>query len=217
MTIVEQQTTQQITDLINACGGYWELRGIPAPRRKEMQLELEQHVEQAVRDGKSLEAVVGPNALAFAENWAREMPHRFSGGFVAILRWIALDWLPYALALVGLLALGDHFLLLSPSFTLTLEKGIVGIGFIGLFTLLQAVTGFFSPRIKSRDNRLLLAFGVYAVVSLLIVLILHVAQVPLNGVLFRWDWPVTLGVILGAGVLLGLKIWSVRGERQMRR
>lgn len=213
MTMVDQQTHQQIADLVNACAGYWELRGIPAPRRKEMRLELEQHLEQAVRDGKSLEAVVGPNALAFAESWARETPHRSSSGFVVILRWMALDWLPYALALVGLLALGDHLLLLSPSVTLTLEKGIVGVGFIGLFTLLQAVTGFFSPRIRSRDNRLLLAFGVYAVVSLLIVLILHVAHVPLNGVLLHWDWPVTLVLILGAGVLFGLKIWFAREGR----
>ena len=55
MTMVEKSTHQQIADLVNACGGYWELRGIPEPRRKEMRLELEQHLEQAVRDGKSLE------------------------------------------------------------------------------------------------------------------------------------------------------------------
>jgi hypothetical protein len=195
---------------VNACAGYWELRGIPEPRRKEMRLELEQHVEQAVRDGKLLEAVVGPNALAFAESWARETPHRSSSSFVVILRWMVLDWLPYALALVGVLALGDHLLLLSPSFTLTLEKSIVGVGFIGLFTLLQAMTGFFSPRIKSRDNRLLLAFGVYAVVSLLLMLILHIAHAPLNEILFRWNWPVTLLLLCGASVLFGLKVWFRR-------
>lgn len=45
MTMVDQQTQQQIADLVNACGGYWELRGIPEPRRKEIRLELKQHKE----------------------------------------------------------------------------------------------------------------------------------------------------------------------------
>jgi hypothetical protein len=74
MTMVDQETHQQIADLVHACAGHWELRGIPESRKKEMRLELEQHIEQAIRDGKSLEAVVGPNALAFAESWARETP-----------------------------------------------------------------------------------------------------------------------------------------------
>jgi len=77
MIVVDQQTRQQISDLVNACEGYWELRGIRGESRAEMRLELEQHLEQAVRDGKSLEAVVGSNALAFAESWARETPHHF--------------------------------------------------------------------------------------------------------------------------------------------
>ncbi len=55
MEIVDQQTQQQISDLVNACRGYWELRGIAQKRRTEMRLELEQHLEQAVRDGKSKE------------------------------------------------------------------------------------------------------------------------------------------------------------------
>jgi hypothetical protein len=36
MTIVDQQTQQQIADLVHACGGYWELRGIAQEKRKEM-------------------------------------------------------------------------------------------------------------------------------------------------------------------------------------
>src|SRR5260221_93164 len=38
----DQHTQQQITDLVNACAGYWELRGITRERINEMQLELEQ-------------------------------------------------------------------------------------------------------------------------------------------------------------------------------
>jgi hypothetical protein len=38
MAMVDQQTQQQISDLINACGGYWELRGIPQERRRQKHL-----------------------------------------------------------------------------------------------------------------------------------------------------------------------------------
>ncbi|MBV9710111.1 MAG: hypothetical protein JO011_04225 [Ktedonobacteraceae bacterium] len=39
MTQVEKSTRQQIADLVNACEGYWELRGIAQGRRNEMRLE----------------------------------------------------------------------------------------------------------------------------------------------------------------------------------
>jgi hypothetical protein len=212
MERVDQQTHQQISDLINACGGYWELRGIAQDRRKEMQLELEQHLEQAVRDGKSLEAVVGPNALAFAESWARETPHHFSGGFTAVLLWLVFDWLAYALLFLSLITLFEHLVLLSPSLPFSLVH-VVAFAFIGLFALLQALAGFSSPRIRSRENRLRLTFGVYALVSLLVVLVLQLTGTPLNVILFRWDWPLTVLLIVGTGALFGLKFRLARDTR----
>ena len=96
----EQHTQQRIADLVDACAGYWELRGIAREHITEMQLELEQHLQQAVSDGKSLEAVLGPNPAAFAEAWAREMhPHFWRGGAVV------LHGLVYALSVVSTSAL----------------------------------------------------------------------------------------------------------------
>ena len=215
MTMVDQETYQQITDLVNACGGYWELRGIPEPRRKEMRLELEQHLEQAARDGKSLEAVVGPNALAFAESWARETPHQFPRGGAVILRWVVFDWLAYALLFLLVIALFEHLILRSPSFPFTLIH-LFAFAFIGVYTLLQAFSGFLSPRVASREHRLRVAFGVYVVINLLVFLLLSLMRVPWQLVLFHWDWPVTFSLILGAGILFGLKIWFVREERSKR-
>ncbi len=206
MTMVDQETHQQITDLVNACAGYWELRGIPELRRKGMRLELEQHVEQAVRDGKSLEAVVGPNALAFAESWAREMPHRFPRGGAVILRRVVFDWLAYALLFLLFIALVEHLILRSPSFPLTLTH-LFAFAFIGVCMLLLAFSGFLSPRVASREHRLRVAFGVYVVIFLLVFLLLSLLRVPWDLVLFRWDWPVTLLLVLGAAVLFGLKLW----------
>ena len=116
--------------------------------------------------------------------------------------------------LVGLLALSEHLLLLSSSFAFTLDKGIVSFAFIGLFTLLQALTGFLSPRVKSRENRLLLAFGAYAVVCLLIILVLRLAKAPVYVILFHWDWPVTLLLIVGTLGLFGVKSRLARANRR---
>ncbi len=89
-----------------------------------------------------------------------------------ILRWLVFDWLTYALLFLSLIALFEHLLLLSPSFPFSLVH-VVAFAFMGLFALLQALAGFFSPRVRSRENRLTLTFGVYAVMSLLIVLVQH--------------------------------------------
>jgi hypothetical protein len=212
MTMVDQQTHQQITDLVNACAGYWELRGIPQQRRKEMRLELEQHVEQAIRDGKSLEAVVGPNALAFAESWARETPHQVPRGGTVILRWLVFDWLVYALLFLVFIALFDHLILRSPSFSLTLAH-VVSCAFIGVCMVLLSFSGFLSPRVTSREHRLRVAFGAYMVISLLMFLLLSLTQFPWHLVLLRWDWPVTLVLLLVAGGLFSMDRWLARKDR----
>src|SRR5215472_16161169 len=111
----EQQTQQLIADFVRACAGYWELRGVAREHLTEMQLELEQHLQQAVSDGKSLEAVLGPHPAAFAESWAREMrPHVWRGSTVAF------HGLVYALSVVGTTALLSQLLAHSPAFTFTL-------------------------------------------------------------------------------------------------
>jgi len=213
MKMVDQQTQQQISDLVNACEGFWELRGIQQERRNEMRLELEQHLEQAARDGKSLEAVVGPNTLAFAESWARETPHQFPRGGVVILRWMVFDWLVYALLFLLVIALFEHLILRSPSFPFTLIH-LFAFAFIGVYTLLQAFSGFLSPRVASREHRLRVAFGVYVVSNLLVFLRWSLMRVPWHLVLFRWDGHVTLLLLCGADGVVGLKVWFARERRQ---
>src|SRR6516225_9590946 len=111
----DQHIQQQIADLVEACTGYWELRGIARESSHEMQLELEQHLQQAVSDGKSLQAVLGPNPLAFAEAWAREMrPRAFRGGAMV------LRVLVYALSVVSTSALLSQLLAHAPVFRFTL-------------------------------------------------------------------------------------------------
>src|SRR6266568_5770512 len=155
----DRYTQQQIADLVEACAGYWELRGIAREHITQMQLELDQHLQQAVSDGKSLEAVLGPNPLAFAEAWAREMrPQVFRRG-VVVLRGLV-----YALSVVSTTALLSQLLTHAPVFTFTLFAAFLLAG-SGLLALLLQLGGFLAPRISTRAGReaLLLAGVVLAV------------------------------------------------------
>ena len=143
----DQHTQQQIADLVEACAGYWELRGIAREGSHEMQLELEQHLQQAVTDGKSLEAVLGPNPLAFADAWAREMRPRFWRGGAVVLRGLV-----YALSVVSTSALLSQLLVHAPAFTFTLFAAYLLIG-SGLLALLLQLGGFLAPRISTRAGR----------------------------------------------------------------
>src|SRR5260370_42474570 len=106
MQTLDQHTQLRITDLIEACESYWALRGVALECRQEMLLELEQHLAQALRDGKSLEAVVGSNPPAFAEAWVREMHPRWFPASTLLLHGLV-----SALCLLSFIALSSHLLL----------------------------------------------------------------------------------------------------------
>jgi hypothetical protein len=164
-----------------------------------MQLELEQHLRQAVRDGKSLDAVLGPNPLAFAEAWAREMHPRFWRGGAT-----ALHWLVYVLSVVSTTALLSQLLARAPSFTFTMFAAYLLIG-SGLLALLLQLGGFLSSRIRTRAGReaLLLTGAVLAV------LILRLAGMKVNWgmALLSWSWPVTVLLLALAVGLFSLDCW----------
>jgi hypothetical protein len=199
MKRADQHTQRQIADLVRACAGYWELRGIVRESSHEMQFELEQHLQQAVSDGKSLEAVLGPHPAAFAESWAREMrPQAWRGSTVA------LHGLVYALSVVGTTALLSQLLAHAPAFTFTLFAAYLLVG-SGLLALLLQLGGFLAPRISTGAGReaLLLAGIVLAV----LVLRLAGLTVNWNMVLLSWSWPVTMVLLLLAAVLFSLDSW----------
>lgn len=70
MTTNVQQ--EKIKDVLAECEMHWIVNRIPDERVQEMSAELEQHLREAARDGKTIDAVVGPDAFAFAESWAEE-------------------------------------------------------------------------------------------------------------------------------------------------
>jgi len=199
MPILDQRTQCQISDLIEACARYWELRGVTPENRNEMQIELEQHFIQAALDGKSPETVVGPNPPAFAEAWAREMrPRVFRGGAVI---WPALV---YALSVVSTTALAQQLLSHTSSFTFTLFTAYLLIS-SGLLALLIPLGGFLAPYIRTGQKRGALLFAVVV----LTVLVLREAGVRVNWsmALLSWSWPLTLVLFTLAAVLYCLEYW----------
>jgi hypothetical protein len=205
----DQHTQQQIADLVEACMGYWELRGIALESSTQMQLELEQHLQQAVSDGKSLEAVLGPNPAAFAEAWAREMHPQFWRGGVRALRGLV-----YALSVVSTSALLSQLVAHAPAFTFTLFAAYLLAG-SGLLSLLLQLGGFLAPRISTRAGReaLLLAGAVLAV------LVLRLAGLTVNWskALLSWSWPVTIVLLTLAAFLFFLDFWRTFSREQPSR
>jgi len=195
----DRQTQQQIADLVEACAGYWELRGVALESSTQMQLELEQHLQQAATDGKSLEAVLGRNPAAFAEAWAREIRPRFWRGGAMVLRGLV-----YALSVVSTSALLSQLLSRAPSFTFSLFAAYLLTG-SGLLALLLQLGGFLAPRISTRAGReALLLAGV-----VLTVLVLRLAGMKVNWsmALLSWSWPVTIALLTLAVGLLSLDCW----------
>ena len=196
----DQQTQQQIADLVEACASYWELRGIAHEHINEMQLELEQHLQQALSDGKSLQAVLGPNPAAFAEAWAREMCPRVFRGSAVVLRGLI-----YVLSIVSTTALFSQLLSRAPSFTFTLFAAYLLAG-SGLLALLLQLGGFLAARISTWAGReALLLAGI-----VLVVLALRLVGVTVNWSmpLLSWSWPVTAWLLALAALLFSLECWQ---------
>ena len=70
MSVKNQQ--EKVRDVLAMCEMHWLVNRIPEDKVLEMSGELEQHLREAMRDGKPVEAVVGPDEFAFAESWAEE-------------------------------------------------------------------------------------------------------------------------------------------------
>lgn len=201
MPILDQNTPQQIADLVEACARYWELRGVEPECRQEMQMELEQHCVQAVGDGKSLQAVMGPNPPVFAENWAREThPQLTRGGRVV------LPALVYVLSVVSTTALLQQWLSHTASFPLTLFAAYL-LTSSGVLAFLLPLGGFLALHIRTRQARGAALGGGFVLVAL----VLRAAGLRIHWsmVLLHWSWPLTLGLLLGAVCLFLLERWHI--------
>lgn len=63
-------TRADIIRLVDDCVRYWRETGLDPARVDEMRLELTQHLEAAVAEGRDPSVVVGEDVASFAESWA---------------------------------------------------------------------------------------------------------------------------------------------------
>lgn len=63
-------TDRTIDQVLAGCVRYWESTGVPASAVAEMRVELETHLDAGADAGKPVDAVVGADLNAFAEEWA---------------------------------------------------------------------------------------------------------------------------------------------------
>lgn len=76
---VHVSTDRSATELAADCERYWLETRVPRKTAGEMRTELEQHLNEALSEGKAPSTVVGPDIAAFAEAWAAEQRSRTSG------------------------------------------------------------------------------------------------------------------------------------------
>jgi hypothetical protein len=62
--------------VLEDCVEYWRRTGVPRSAVANMREELERHLRDAVAEGRTVESVVGPEILVFAEEWGREFRPR---------------------------------------------------------------------------------------------------------------------------------------------
>ena len=63
-------TDRSVDQTVAECARYWRDTGVPSGRVSEMRDELNDHLNEAVAAGQTVDSVVGPSLATFAEEWA---------------------------------------------------------------------------------------------------------------------------------------------------
>ena len=123
-------------NLTEACRAYWRRNGVPEARIAEMSAELEDHLHEALADGKNVEDVTGPDVEKFAEDWAA--PNRPSRS----LGQETLDVLSDAVVALAVVMGMSHLLVWSMAIPVSLKDAVgallLALLFARLFAYLRA-------------------------------------------------------------------------------
>jgi len=186
--------------MLDECEALWAVSNIPQRRAQEMRAELAQHVREATRDGKPVEAVVGEDVTIFALEWARE------NGPPRSLKGELIDWLLTFLLATTMVTVAHHLFTLSASFGFHwYTLALITVPTLGAGLMLSPRILAFLITIKPRwKSELLGFFGLAAVIGL------PLALTALTGggigePLFRWSWLATLLVGVSTVALWILK------------
>ncbi|GCE48621.1 hypothetical protein EI42_06269 [Thermosporothrix hazakensis] len=183
------------------CCARWHYAGIPKSEVEKLVASLEEHLRREKEQGASLQALVGSDPVAFADNWAETHLPRPS--------WAWRRNCYVTVFLLGLLfsVLLDHLLWLSWTFPFSwhqLGSPILAVLIAHLYLLPELGPPRTDPSWK-RYTRIALALAVFGLLFLPTMLALLPVTIPVT--LFLWSWPLTGVLVVGA---TGLTIWTIR-------
>ncbi len=199
-TVSTSGTRGGIEAMLDECEALWAVSNIPQRRAQEMRAELPQHVRDATRDGKPVEAVVGEDVTIFALEWARENgpPRSLEGELI--------DWLLTFLLATTMVAVTHHLVTLSVSFGFYwYTLALITVPMLGAGLLISPGVFAFLIPVKPRWKRELLGFLALATVIGVPIAISAFTGAGIGGPLFEWPWLATLLVGVSAVGLWILK------------
>lgn len=199
-----------VGETLDACRAYWNRNGVPAGKVAEMEVELRDHLDGALADGKGAEDVVGPDIERFAEEWAApNRPARSLGEETLD----ALSDAVFALAVLGGIV---HLALWTTALSIDVEGVIwaflILLLFVRLFAYLRAPSDAApdsGESVLDRYPRSAYNFFVWSLVALYAVCLL----LPLpETLLFRWPLQATLALPIVAVLIRGVKGHLARND-----
>ena len=104
---------EKAKEALDLCEMHWITTDVPVEKIEEMRDELYEHLQEAISDGKLVEAVVGPDPIAFAEELASPVRPRKS------LKWKVLGLVTPQTGYAVLLLLLGHLWYWSLDFPVT--------------------------------------------------------------------------------------------------
>jgi len=207
----ERQTeNREVEELLGGCYTYWLNHHVELSQVEMMVVELNQHLQSALHDGKTIAEVVGPDPEAFAREWARETQTPLSTG-TRIINALYRCFIAFAIILLPQhVARGAlHF-----DFPLSWDLLVLSVLVLGFICLAISGKGSFATVPKNGKKRY---YGLLIAISYMcgmfafswITSMLHADRWLVLGI---WQWWMSL-VLLGATALAYILVRSMNPKK----
>ena len=185
-----ESVEQEIGMTVDWCVILWGANGIPVERVAEMKGELEDHLREALSDGKTVDEVTGGDVGAFAGVWAIE------------------DWPPMTLGTrvmewAGMLAMSaifvsvfGHLWHFSPNYDIETWIWYLTPVFFTLSAGTFEMPGVPWKNEESFATRIIISVGIGVVTGIVMAGINVAVHLGDTSSLFEWSWVSTLVVVL---------------------
>lgn len=191
-----ESVEQEIEMTVDWCVILWGANGIPPEKVAEMKGELEDHLRMAIRDGKSVDSVIGSNVNDFAAAWAVENRPPITFG-ERVMEWAGL----LALSAV-LVSVFGHVWYFSPTYSVEDRWWYAAPILITLPNARLKMPGVPSGHEDSLPVRVLISVCVGALAGMLMAGINVAVHLGNVSFLFEWSWVSTIVVVLLGAPLL---------------